>query len=80
MKFYGKAEQVAQRIITAFESPEELPQGLALIFIHRKDDIPSSQWSWHNRLLVAMSGSADARGIKQWKNVGRNLVKGCLAV
>lgn len=80
MKFYGHAELVAQRIISAFEAPEHLPKALAPIFIHRKDDLPSSKWSWHNRLLVVMSGSHDARGIKQWKNVGRNLVKGCHAV
>lgn len=80
MKYYGHAENVAQKIISAFESPEQLPKALAPIFIHRKDDLPSAKWSWHNRLLVAMSGSSDARGINQWKAAGRKLVKGCHAV
>ena len=80
MKLYGKANEVAQRIIDAFKQPDSLPQALAPIFIRRKDDIPSTKWSWSNQLIMVLNGTADARGIKQWNSVGRKVKKGCHAV
>lgn len=81
MKLYGKnTEAVAQRLIEAFKHPEKLPPALAQVFIHRKDDKPCCQWSWHNQILVALSGSTDARGFRQWQEVNRNVVKGSKAI
>lgn len=81
MKLFGKnTRQVAERIITAFQTPECLPKALAPIFIHRKDDVPCRKWSWHNQLLVALSMTADARGFRQWKTVGRSVTKGSKAL
>ena len=51
MKFYGKAESAAKQIVAAFESGN-LPAALAPIFIRRKDDRPSTQWSWGNQLIA----------------------------
>ena len=71
MKMYGQAEVVAQRILTIFEHPELLPAAVAPVFIHSKADIPCNAWSWRNRVLCALAGTADARGFQQWKEVGR---------
>ncbi len=75
MKLYGKAEAVAQRILNAFEQGD-VPKALALMFIRRKVECPTSAWSWRNRLLVALNGFYDARGYRQWQEVGRQVRKG----
>ena len=81
MKMYGRAVEVAERIIESFKKgPETLPKALAPIFIHRNDDVPCRRWSWHNQLLVALSGTSDARGIRQWGNAGRKIKRGGKAV
>lgn len=70
------AEETANEIVEVFRNPEQLPAALAQIFIHRKDDSPCRQWSFLNQLLVAMHGHTDARGFRQWKDVGRSVKKG----
>ena len=80
MKLFGHAEEVGQRIVKAFEHPERLPQALAPVFIHRMDDVPCRKWSWHNQLVAALCGTADARGFRQWQNVNRKVKKGSKAI
>ncbi len=75
MKFYGKAESAAKAILSAFERGN-LPQALATIFVRRKDDRPSSKWSWANQLICAVHGCQDARAFGQWQDVGRSVRKG----
>lgn len=76
MKFYGKAEEAAGRILGAFASGN-LPEVLAPMFVHRDDDnVPCRKWSWSNQLLAALAGYTDARGYRQWEAVGRNVKKG----
>jgi len=79
MKFYGKAETAASRILTLFREPNRLPEALAPMFIHRSDDVPCRAWSWSNQLLTALSGTSDARGFRQWESVGRHVKKGSRA-
>jgi hypothetical protein len=76
MKFYGKAEEAADDILRAFRHPTTLPQPLAQIFVHRKDNLPCRSWSWRNQLLVALHGFSDARGFRQWEQVRRRVKKG----
>jgi hypothetical protein len=76
MKFYGKAEESAKIILDAFQHPNRLPKPLAQVFIHRKDNVPCRSWSWRNQLLVALQGHKDARGFRQWEQVGRWVKKG----
>ncbi len=76
MQFYGKAEQVATRILELFEEPDRLPKALAPIFIHRDDNKPCRAWSWSNQLLTALAATDDARGFRQWEKVGRHVTKG----
>lgn len=76
MKFYGKAEDAANSIIKAFQNPNALPQPLARLFIKRKDSVPCRSWSWRNQLIVAVHGYVEARGFRQWEQVGRQVKKG----
>lgn len=81
MKLYGQhTQEVATRIVEAFRNPEQLPHAIAPIFIRRKDDVPCRRWSWHNQLIVALHGTMDARGIKQWNAAGRKIVAGTKAI
>lgn len=81
MKLYGThSREIAERILNAFKQPEQLPKALAPIFIRRKDDVPCRAWSWHNQLLIALCGTMDARGIRQWQSAGRKLKKGSKAI
>ncbi len=81
MKMIGKhTKAVGERIVEAFRNPEQLPKALAPVFIHRKDDKPCSRWSWHNQLVVALCGTVDARGFRQWNHVNRKVKKGAKAL
>jgi hypothetical protein len=76
MRFYGKAEESANTILETFRNPNSLPKPLAQVFIRRKDNVPCRAWSWRNQLLVALQGYKDARGFRQWQEVGRRVRKG----
>ncbi len=81
MKLLGKnTHAVAERILDAFRNPEQLPKALAPVFIHRNNDVPCRNWSWHNQLIAALGGTTDARGLKQWNAVGRKVIKGRRAI
>jgi|SRR5579884_71634 len=75
MKYYGKAQEAAEQILSAFQRGD-LPQALAQVFIHRKDDVPCRQWSWNNQFLIALHGYTEARGFRQWNEVGRKVRAG----
>jgi len=78
IKFYGKSQDVTQAIIERFKSGD-VPAALAQVFVNRSDNIPSGAWSWRNRFIQAIHGTADARGFKQWKDAGRSVSKGSKA-
>lgn len=75
IKYHGRAEEAAQRILLAFERGN-LPKALAPVFINRTDNVPCRAWSWSNQLLAALCGYDDARGFRQWQQVGRTVKKG----
>ncbi len=79
MQFYGKAETAAKAILDLFKQPNTLPEALAPMFIHRSDNVPCRSWSWSNQLLTALAGTSDARGYRQWQEVGRHVKKGSRA-
>jgi antirestriction protein ArdC len=76
MGFYDKAEEAAQKIVRLFEDTNSLPAPLAQVFIRRKDRLHFGKWSWGNQLLVVLHGYTDARGFRQWEQVGRKVKKG----
>src|SRR5262245_20068931 len=75
-KFLGAASTAAEAIVEAFANPTSLPKPLAQMFLDRNDDTPCSKWSWRNRFLVALHGFSDARGFRQWHQVGRQVKRG----
>ncbi len=74
--FHGKAREVADKVLLAFREPSRLPAALAPIFLRRKHPIPCNNWSWGNRLIIALHGHADARGYRQWQQVNRFVREG----
>jgi hypothetical protein len=72
-----KVEAVAAQILAAFEAGT-VPAALAQIFIRHKNnaDCPAARWSWRNQLSAALAGHYDARGFRQWQQVGRSVKKG----
>jgi hypothetical protein len=48
---------------------------LAQDFLRRKDHSHCRKWSWGNQLLVILHGYTDARGFRQWEQVGRKVKK-----
>ena len=65
-------------IISAFERGD-IPEIISYS-MHPMPDIPSSNWSLLNRTVMFLSGTQDARGYRQWKQVGRYVKKGCKAI
>jgi len=53
-----------------------VPKALAPIFVRRRDGVPCRRWSWSNQLITALHGYADARGFRQWEQVGRHVKRG----
>src|SRR5947209_15237 len=53
-----------------YRATNVLPEPLAQVFIRRHDDVPCRRWSWRNQ-LIAMFHGVDARGFRQWREVGR---------
>ena len=63
MKFYGRAESVANRILEQLQT-SNIPRALAQVFIKRKDEVPCRSWSWLNQMLTALAGHDDARSLR----------------
>jgi len=65
------------KVLAAFESGDvEGAMQKAITPRHPDDVRPSDSWSFRNRVLMALNGSSDARGFKQWKAAGRSVMKG----
>ena len=73
-----RVKQVLDGILDKFKSGE-IPEAVALASFPIPD-IPSSKWSFTNRTLMFLSGTGDARGIKQWRQTNRRIKKGCKAM
>lgn len=72
------AKKIMTSIVELF-STEKLPDVAAKAYISAPQ-IPSSSWSLGNRLAMVIAGTSDARGYKQWGDVGRNVKKGSKAI
>jgi hypothetical protein len=68
-------------VLDLFSDPDRLPAMVAETVILRKSsDAPIASWSLGNQLLCLLSGTADARGFKQWQAADRHVVKGARAI
>lgn len=73
-----KVKNVLNTIVEKFKSGE-IPEAVAMASFPILD-IPSSKWSLTNRTLMFLSGTADARGYRQWRSVNRWVKKGAKAI
>jgi len=71
-------QTVLKSIVSAFESGN-VPEAVAIASFPIPD-IPSAKWSFTNRTIQFLSGTADARGYRQWKSAKRHVKKGAKAV
>jgi len=70
--------ETLKSILQAFESGN-IPKAIAHSMFPIPD-LPSSKWSFLNRITIFLSGTADARGFRQWMDAGRHVKKGAKAV
>ena len=73
-----KVKTVLASILECFKS-ETVPEAIAKAMFPMANT-PSSDWSLLNRTLMFLSGSADARGYRQWQQANRHVVKGAKAI
>ncbi len=74
----NKIQKTLKNILDCFESGN-IPEAIALS-VFPIADIPASKWSLLNRILVYLSGTADARGYRQWKQANRHVKKGATTI
>jgi hypothetical protein len=75
-----RAGEILASLVALFESGN-LPKAIAATrLIRQRNDRPCAEWSLTNQLCVYLAGSDDARGFRQWKDVGRQVKKGAKAV
>ncbi|HUX76669.1 MAG TPA: ArdC-like ssDNA-binding domain-containing protein [Anaerolineae bacterium] len=87
MKLSARAAEALQEVKERLVSGDvgELVR-MAIIARHPDDKMPSSEWSFNNRLLVLFQTmlmgklTMDCRGYRQWQETGRQVQKGSKAV
>lgn len=72
-----KVKQALQSILTRFEAGD-IPEAIAYSTFPIPN-IPSAKWSLLNRTIMFFAGTRDARGFRQWQEVGRHVKKGSKA-
>jgi hypothetical protein len=72
-----KANLELDKIVQLFSSTQ-LPDMCAMALINAPER-PSSRWSMGNQILMILAGTSDARGYKQWYEVGRHVKAGAKA-
>jgi antirestriction protein ArdC len=73
-----RVKNVLSTIVEKFKSGE-IPEAVAMASFPIPD-IPSGRWSFTNRTLMFLAGTADARGFRQWKKANRWVKKGARAI
>lgn len=77
MKVTKQVQTQIDKLMAAFQSGKIAGVvAQAMIERHPDDVRPSDKWSFRNRILMMLNGTADARGFKQWKQIGRSVMKG----
>src|SRR4030067_153556 len=73
-----KVRQALERVVQRFKEGD-IPEAIAYSMFPIPN-IPASRWSLLNRTLMFISGTSDARGYRQWQEVGRHVKKGSKAI
>ena len=64
-----KVKHVLFNILARFKS-RDIPKAVAYSMFPIPD-VPSARWSLLNKTVMFLAGTMDARGYKQWQDVGR---------
>ena len=72
-----KVKQALDSIVQRFKEGD-IPEAIAYS-IFPIPNIPASKWSLLNRTLMFFAGTSDARGYRQWQQVGRHVKRGSKA-
>lgn len=75
----NSASVAVKKILEAFETGN-IPKAIAYSTFNPPSNIPAYKWTPKNRALAFLQGTGDARGFKQWKEVGRFVKKGSKSV
>jgi len=74
-----RVKQALNSILEAFKSGT-IPETIAYSTFPPIQNIPMNSWSFLNRTLAFLSGTADARGFRQWQSANRRVKKGARAL
>jgi len=74
----NKIQETLNSILEVFKSGD-LPAALSFAAFPQFN-IPSSKWSFLNNIILWANKTNDARGFRQWLDVGRNVKKGAKAI
>jgi hypothetical protein len=69
-------KEAVNKLLTIFQE-KNLEKVAHAVF--RGKDIPADKWSFLNRVLMYLNDTEDARGFRQWQEVGRYVKKGSKA-
>lgn len=75
-------QEAVDNLLIMFESGQ-MPEAVAFKIIQKQQGVvykPSDSWSINNQILMICQNTSDARGIRQWKSVGRCVIKGRKAI
>jgi len=75
-----KAHDAIDKVLDAFKDSSAIKLLARATVEALQLDKPSNKWSYLNRLLIMLAQTSDARGYKQWLEVGRQVKKGAKAV
>lgn len=73
-----KVKQTLDCIIDRFKTGD-IPEAVGFSMFPMAD-VPAGNWSKLNRTIMFLSGTHDARGFRQWQEIGRNVKKGSKAI
>jgi len=75
-----KVKEATDKVLALFESGE-IVEKIKRTVIRKASgqEVPSDNWSLFNFLIMLTNGTEDARGYKQWQQVGRHVKKGAKA-
>jgi hypothetical protein len=72
-----KIKEAMDTLLKMFNE-DNLPKVAMAVF--KGNTVPSDNWSFLNRILMYLNNTEDARGFKQWQQVGRYIKKGSKAL
>ncbi len=73
-----RINEIVNGLLEDFKSPDSLDRMATHII--PPDDRPCAKWSFLNRMIVMSRKTEDARGFKQWNDLGRQIKGGCKAI